>query len=91
MVKSTQNLPSLEWKGVNPHHDCHRACERDSWTSVTEALCKHKCDLFVRSPSHSQTPTLSEKLAASANNLLDESLKLSSMADEIHAQDPMYL
>lgn len=55
--------------------------------------CFEKCisQSPQNSPSHSSKPTLSGKLTASANNLLDESLKLLSMADEIHDLDSMYL
>lgn len=78
--------PSFEWKGVNPHHDCHRRCEQSSWTNITEAICKKKCDAgwydHVFSPSNSQEPTLKVELTKIANNLLDESAKLSLIADE---------
>ncbi|MFP3023848.1 MAG: hypothetical protein ACEY3K_13575 [Wolbachia sp.] len=75
--------------GVNPHHDCHRRCEQSSWTSITEAICKKKCDMgwydHVFSPSQSRESTLKLELTDIANNLLDENAKLSLIVDEIQS------
>lgn len=53
--------------------------------------CFQKCISHSPKNFYSSKPTLSEKLSASTNNLLDESTKLLLMVDEMQAQDSMYL
>ncbi len=65
-------------------------CERrHHGSSFSKAICKNKCNREYQSPEHHSQ--ISEKLAASAKNLYDESEKLLLIAEEMHSQDLMYL
>lgn len=84
---------------------CLDGCREYHYPKVLK-LCKLKCGSYAQeqtdpefldecrkeciSKFYPQKPTLGEKLAASENNLYDESEKLLLIVDEIHNQDPMY-
>lgn len=101
MTKHTQKLDlrnSMNSENEVPiqhtYGDCVKICDqRHNSGTYWHKVCKHWCNNtnFSYSQPHSQEVTLSEKLAATADNLSAESIKLSLMADAIHALDTMYL
>ncbi|CAQ55374.1 hypothetical protein C1A_815 [Wolbachia endosymbiont of Culex quinquefasciatus JHB] len=91
----TENIlsygPTLEQKSL-----CDKKCKDGflvKYNSLTELEnCLKECESSHSISSHSQKlmfNDLSKKLEVNASNLLGDSIKLSFIVDEIHAQDPM--